>query len=155
MSIAVVEPKLLELLKLASMARPDEIEQYEALVGKKYDFEEVAVDFYNRPGVKLVILDGDTPIVAGGYDLIMPGVWQSWMIGTMDTWKTHWRTITKCTRRFMDGMLETERRLQTLVLASRVQTAEWYVRGLKMEYEGTLKGFGMNGEDADMYARIR
>jgi len=154
--IRVLEPTLRDLLIICHQARPDEISQYEALFGKEWDFEEVAADRFSRGGIKFVMLDEDKPIVAGGYDLILSGVWQSWMIGTMDNWETHWRSITKNTRKVMTELLDGgARRLQTCVLSSRKQTCEWYVRGLKMQYEGSLRQFGANGETMDMYARVK
>lgn len=152
----LAKPMLLDLLNLCAKARPDEIEQYEALLGKPWSMEEVAVDFFNRPGVKYVLLDDNKPIVAGGYDLIIPGVWHSWMIGTPDNWEQYWRSITKYSRMVMDDLFDGgARRLQTCVLASRVKTCEWYVRGLKMQLEGTMRGFGMKGEDMAMFSRIK
>ena len=156
MSITIAKPTVLDLLLLCNQARPDEIMQYEALVGKEWVTEEVAVDFFVRDGTKFVLLEGDKPICAGGYDLIIPGVWHSWMVGTMENWDTHWRSITKYSRRVMDGLFEEgARRLQTCVLAERKKACEWYVRGLKMQFEGSMRNFGSNGETMDMYARIR
>jgi hypothetical protein len=154
--IGLYTPTLGDLMLLCSKARPDEIEQYEALVGEEWDTEKVAVDHWQRPGVKFVLVADGKPIVAGGFDPVIPGVLQSWMVGTMDTWESHWRSITKYSRRIMDELLESgARRLQTCVLTSRYETCEWYKRGLKMEFEGTFRRYGAHGESMDLYARIR
>lgn len=153
----LVQPTMMDLLRLAVAARPDEIAQYEALVGEKWNVDEVANGHYNRSGVKFVLVDdGDNPIVAGGYDLVGPQVWQSWMIGTSASWDKHWISITKATRFLMDSLLEKDaRRLQTSALADRELACKWYVKGLKMTPEGIMRGYGVNGEDVATFARLR
>lgn len=154
--IYLAKPTMLDLLKLCSDARPDEIEQYQELTGNEWLMDEVANEHYNRQGTKFVLLDGDYPIVAGGWDLLIDGVWQSWMVGTMSNWGTHWRSITKYTRRTMDAMFEDgARRLQTCATAKRTEACEWYRRGLLMQREGVFRGWGVNGEDMVMYARVK
>jgi hypothetical protein len=55
----------------------------------------------------------------------------------------------------MDFMLrETAHRLQCVSLASRIHAHRWY-RPLGLRLEGTLAGYGVNGEDALMYSRLR
>ena len=153
----LVQPTMLHLLHLCSQARPDEIAQYEALVGRRWDIDAVAVDHYNRIGVKFALLAPDgMPIAAGGWDPIIPGVWQSWMVGTMDNWDRHWRSLTKATRHVMDVLMDDgARRLQTNALASRTAACRWYEKGLKMRPEGVMHNFGVNGEAVAMYARTR
>lgn len=153
----LVQPTMLQLLTLTAQARPDEIEQYEALVAREWNVDDVANDHYNRIGVKFCLTTDDgTPVAAGGWDPIIDGVWQSWMVGTMDQWGRHWRSITKASRRVMDRLEESgARRLQTNALASRAAACQWYVKGLKMQPEGVMRGFGMNGEDVAMFARVK
>jgi len=153
--IQLAHPTMMDLLILCHGARPDEIEQYQALTGNAWTTDGVANENYNRPGVKFVLLDDDRPIVAGGWDMVIEGVWQSWMVGTMENWETHWRSITKYTRTTMDLMFQNgARRLQTFATAERARACEWYVRGLKMEPEGVMRGFGANGEDMAVFAKL-
>lgn len=153
----LTRPRLVDLMMLAERARPDEIAQYEALVGRQWDRDEVAVGHYNRDGVKFLLTTPDgSPVCAGGWDLIGPDVWQSWMVGTMDDWRAHWRAITKGSRIVMKGLFDAgARRLQTNALASRVEACEWYTRALLMQREGTMRGYGVNGEDVAMFARLK
>jgi hypothetical protein len=153
----LVTPTMLDLLRLAAAARPDEIAQYEALVGEKWNVDQVANGHFNRSGVKFTLVDdSDNPIVAGGYDMVGPQVWQSWMIGTSASWDAHWRSITKATRFLMDDLLANgARRLQTSALADRAMACKWYVKGLKMTPEGIMRGYGVNGEDVATFARLR
>lgn len=145
-------------LYLCDRMRQDEIEQYVVLTAANgYDPEVAARGFMNTPGHKFTMLGPDgLPLCAGGWQEVYPGVWQSWMVGSMDAWDSHWRSITKACRWFMDGLFEMgARRLQTNALASRTRAIEWYERGLGMSREGTWKKFGVNGEDVACFARIR
>jgi hypothetical protein len=156
--VNVVVPSIIHLVRLCADARPDEIRQYMALTGDAWDAERVAVDHYNRHGIKFALLDNDCmPIAAGGWDPIAPGVWQSWMVGTMENWTRYWRSLTKASRMVMDDLFEHQgaRRLQTNACADREAACHWYEKGLLMTREGVMRGFGMNGEDVAMYSRIK
>jgi hypothetical protein len=151
----VAKPTLHDLRFLCERARPDEIEQWVALTGTPWEPEIVAADLAARVGPQFVLLDKrGTPVVAGGFEYLIPGVWQAWMVGTVDGWRQHWRAITLNTNRIMRMVLRHERRIELLALASRTQTCTWYERGLRMQREGTSRGFGVNGEDAVRYARV-
>lgn len=154
----LTQPTLADLMMLSGEARPDEIEQYEAIVGRAWDRDTVAVGHYNRDGVKFLLADAATgqPVCAGGWDPAGPDVWQSWMVGTMTNWDQHWRSITKASRLVMQRLFDAgARRLQTNALASRVAACRWYERGLLMQREGVMRGYGVNGEDVAMFARLR
>lgn len=150
------EPTLMDILMLCSNARPDEIEQYEALIGP-WDMDDAANGFYNRAGIKFSLVNDDNiSICAGGWDEIIPGVWQSWMVGTEQYWERYWRSITKYSLRTMQGLFDMgARRLQTNALASRTKACEWYMRGLKMHPEGVCKSFGLGGEDMATFVRLK
>lgn len=152
----LAEPTMCELLVLCAHAREDEIEQYEALIGT-WDFERAAIGFYSRLGIKFSLInDNDEAVCAGGWEEIIPGVWQSWMVGTDEYWKKYWRSITKYSRKVMDGLFDAgARRLQTGALASRAAACDWYIRGLKMHPEGICRSFGLNGEDMATFVRIK
>ena len=152
----LVEPTLMDLLALCYDARQDEIDQYESLIGE-WDYESAALAFFQRPGVKFGLMNDEGIVVcAGGWEELIRGVWQSWMVGTDDFWKKYWRSITKQSRFVMDQLLANKdvRRLQTGALKTRESACEWYVRGLKMKYESTCKNFGFNGEDMVIYVRF-
>lgn len=143
---------------LCERMRPDEIEQYIALTQHDtFNPDLVALTFMNMPGLKFTLIDDDClPVCAGGYHEVLPGIWQSWMVGTMDGWEKHWRSITKGSRWLMDGLFQMgARRLQTTALASRAHALQWYERSLGMQREGVMRGYGRNGEDVVMYGRVR
>lgn len=154
--ISIGRPNLVDILIVARDAREDEKQQYKILTGRDWDSDYVATEGFNKAGVKFVFLDDNKPFCVGGWEPVVDGVWQSWMIGNMDYWESHWRTITKLCRQTMQIMFDDgARRLQTYVLESRTKTCDWYVRGLKMQPEGVFRNFGMNGEDMALYSRIR
>lgn len=156
MSCTLHEGALLtEMLLVCSALPADEREQYAAFTGSEYDFEAAAARWFNVPGPKWVIQADGRPIVVAGFIEIRPGVWQDWMFSTPAAWDEHWRSVSKFSRRVMDRMLqEHAHRLQCVSLASRHAAHRWY-RVLGLEYEGTLRGYGVNGEDAMMFARLR
>lgn len=156
MTLAVYSnPQLLDFMRVCHSLPDDEKEQYEAFSGEAYDPDRAAAAFYLREGPRWVIAAGDEPVVVAGFDQIRPGVWQDWLFSTPAAWTTHWRGVTKICRRAMDAMLqEAAHRLQCVSLASRIHAHRWY-RPLGLKMEGTLHGYGVNGEDAYMFARLR
>lgn len=145
---------LADLFQLCAAMRPDERAQWEALVGP-FDVEEAVCRLFQLPGVKNSLFAGDRLLIAGGYYEVSPGVWRSWMVGTPDAWRDHWRSITEATRFVMDCLLEepTIRRLETHAMASRTLTGRWYEKGLGMEKEGILRRYALNGDDVAVYSR--
>jgi hypothetical protein len=138
--------------------RADEIEQYVALTGAREWNPEVAARGYMLvPGPKFTVVDSNgLPAAAGGFEQVIPGIWQSWMCGTQAGWDEKWRSITKACVWLMNGLLKGQaRRLETLVLASRKQTCDWYERALGMHCEGEKRNFCADGSSALMYAKVR
>lgn len=143
---------------LARRMRADEIAQYLALTGlQEYDPAVAARAFLAIRGPTYTVVgDDDLPVCCGGFEEVMPGVWQPWMVGTMDGWAKHWRFITKTSRRLMDDLFtHGARRIQTFALASRKDACAWYARGLKQEFEGLHRAWFADGQDAVCYARVR
>ena len=148
---------LLDALVVCSELPADERTQYEAFTGRPYDMEAAACSSFAAPGVKWTLLtDIGRPIVVGGFVPLRAGVWQDWMHSTPLAWSPAcWRPVTRLCRRIMDDLLQTEaHRLQCVSLADRTQAHAWY-RPLGLEYEGVLRGYGVNGQDAKMFARTR
>lgn len=141
---------------LCKHMRADEVEQYEALTGKAYDAERAAVEMFQSGQIRYALHDGKgVPIVAGGYDPIIPGVWQSWMVGTQPGWEKHWRVIHRGTAWMIQQMMDNgARRLQTSALAKRTAACAWYEK-LGMRLEGTMPEFGVGGEDVVQFSITR
>ena len=156
---AVVEFRNLHAQYLCDRMRPDEIAQYLALSGaREFDADEAARRFMTYGGVKFSLIGADGyPACCGGYYELVPGVWESWMLGSCDGWAKNWRSMTKGARWMMQTMFEHfgARRLQTHSLVERELASKWYEKALGMTREGVLLGFGANGEHVAVFARVR
>lgn len=156
--VRLTVPIVEDFAYLARRIREDEKAQWLALTGARtYEPDDCARNCVMLQGQKFVLVDGsDLPIVAGGFEEVRPDVFQTWMIGTDAGWAQHWRAITMHSRRLMQRLLDQgARRLQTYALASRTKAHQWYERGLRQQYEGTLRQFYADGQDAVLYARVR
>lgn len=150
---------LVHLIYLCQQMRADEIEQYLALTGAdRFDPDVCAVGMFQLNGPRFTVVDeNNMPIVSGGYSEVLPGVWNSWMVGTSAGWQKHWISITKATKWLVYFMFNNmgARRLETQGLTSRNDACWWYEKSLGMVYEGTRVGLGVNGEDVSFYGRVR
>jgi hypothetical protein len=154
----VIPCKNWHITYLCEQMRPDEREQYVALsFAAAYDPEIAAANLINLQGPRFAVLGADgMPVCAGGFHEIQPGIWQSWMVGTMDGWSTHWRSMTKAARWLMQALFDNgARRLQTNALSSRTAACLWYTRSLNLKFEGVLRQYGRNGEDVSCFGRVR
>jgi hypothetical protein len=149
------DPPLIDFLKVCSQLPADERQQYEVFSGDTFNAERLAALYSLRAGPSWVLTVEGEPICIAGFDMIRAGVWQDWMFSTPIAWSKHWRLVTKTSRKVMGAMLQSSaHRLQCVSLASRVHAHRWY-RTLGLELEGTLRGYGVNGEDALMFSRLR
>lgn len=152
---ALVQPTIIDLIKVCRQLPDDERVQYQAFQGVAFVPDEAAVRFACMEGPRWALVDADgEPIIVGGFTWIREGVWQDWLLTTPAAWERHWRTVTKVCRRVMDQMLATEaHRLQCIALAGREGARRWY-GALGYRHEGVLRQFGHNREDAVIYSRI-
>ena len=156
---SIIKCKSVHIQYLCERARDDERIQYAALSGHEfYDPERAWYEFVGltQQGPHFTALDAENmPAAAGGYHMVFPGVWQSWMVGTQEGWDNHWRSITKGCRWLAEQLFDQgARRLQTSALASRTDAIRWYVKSLKMEPCGVWEAFGIHGEDVAMFQRL-
>jgi hypothetical protein len=150
------KPHLGDFVAVCTQLPQDEREQFEAFTGETFDPARVAAAFSLRGGPAWVVTADDEPIIVAGFDMIRPGVWQDWLFSTPKAWDAqHWRSVTKICKKAMDALLRDDaHRLQCVSLASRIHAHRWY-RPLGLTLEGTLRGYGVNGEDALMFSRLR
>jgi hypothetical protein len=151
-------PRLSDIWQMCANLRQDEIDKYMAMNSEPHwDFEQAARRFDRMIGHKICLFDTDgAPIIVAGWEPIVPGVFDGWMLGTEEGWDKHWRAITRVTRWGMDYLMASgAHRLQIMSLASRDKACEWYERGLKMRQEGTLALYGRHGEDVATFVRLR
>lgn len=159
-AVRVMAPLVEDVAYLSRRMRADEIQQWLALTGfTEYDPNEAARSILATMGeVAFCLIDrNDKPIVAGGYTRVRPGVWQSWMVGTDESWATHWRSITKTARKTMDALLADPscHRVQTLALESRTEAHRWYVEGLGMVDEGLKRCVFADGQDGREFSKVK
>ncbi len=149
------DPTLLDFLDVCQRLPADEREQIEAFHGP-YDPQSLAATFYLRSGPRWMLHDGQQTLAVAGFDMLRPGVWQDWMFSTPEAWlPANWRSTTKYVRRAMGAMLKADaHRLQCVSLASRIQAHAWY-RTIGLVYESTIEGYGINGENALMFRRLK
>lgn len=156
--VRLATPIVGDFVYLAQNMRDDEIAQWLALTGAAdYNPDLCARGFLALTGPAFVLVGPDNlPVVAGGFEPIRPGVYQTWMAGTTAGWAKHWKAITRHSRRLVDGMLRdgVAQRVQTYALASRTAAHTWYERGLGQTFEGVHRSFFADGQDAVCYARI-
>lgn len=149
-------PIVQDFAYIASRMRPDEIAQYLALTGlHEYVPDVAARALMASPGHSYVMVDrAGLPVLVGGFVPVRRGVFEGWLAGTDEGWATNWRAMTKVCRGLMDDLFANgAHRVETFALASRVQAHEWYERSLKMQREGTLRGYFADGQDAVVFAR--
>lgn len=149
-------PTLSDLTWICHNLPHDEERQFLALSGgDEFNGDEAAIGCFNLRGPKWVMLmkDSGMPLGAGGYFPIRPGVWQSWMLVPQDSWESHGKEITEIVDKIVREMTKQGHRLQTLVLSDRTQARLWYGR-IGLEQEATLRAYGANGEDFEMYSIV-
>lgn len=152
----VIPMRPFDVLYLCERMREDEREQLAAF----FDMppEDWPGFFLAKRGPRFTVVDAQgMPLVAGGWESVSQGVMQSWMLGSEEAWRTHWRSITRAVRWSMDALLACEGiwRLQTNALASRTAACEWYVRGMRMRQEGIWHKFGRQQQDVACFARVK
>lgn len=154
--ITLAAPIVEEWGWLARRMRPDEIAQHMAANGDAaYDANTAALRFINTPGPVWVFLAEDgLPVAAGGFCPLRPGVYEAWLVGTLERWDTHWRPMTRLFRRMCHEFLGRAdvHRLQITALASRTAAHTWYERGLGFHRDGLLPAFCADGQDAIIYS---
>lgn len=155
--ITLREPTLLDILGVCLALPADEREVYLAMTGEEFDPDKVAVDLWATPGPNWCMADEHgRPVVVCGYARARPGVFRSWYLATAEAWEKHGVEVTQHTQDIIRSMLAQggAHRLETLTLASKSRARRWYDR-LGLQFESTLKGFGVGGEAAVLYVALR
>jgi RimJ/RimL family protein N-acetyltransferase len=137
----------------------EERRQVEALTGMPYDPDRLAYTLARavmEPSWAVRDERERTLILAGGWE-ISPGVWDVYCLTRPATWTEFGEEATDILNGLIQSMFHDygARRLEVRCLAGRAKARRWYERHLGLEYEGTLRGVGVNGEDVAMYAKLR
>lgn len=151
---SLADPCLPDYMYVCDNLPEDEVRQFEAMSGQKYDADEAAISCHMASGPKWVMLSEEgKPLAIGGYSPVRPGVWQSWMLVPESSWESHGTEVTEHVNTVRKQMQEQAHRLQTYVLSDRAKARAWYGR-IGLEHEGTLRAFGANGEDFELYSTM-
>lgn len=154
--VLYARPNLIDIFQVCHEMMPDEREQYEAFNGAPYDALNFSARLSLLTGPAWALFEDKKPIAIAGFEELRRGVWQDWMVSTPAAWEPrNWRGTTRHVKKTMDAMLKSgAHRLQCVSLRSRIQAHRWYqVLGLRQE--GVLEAYGVEGQDALMFARLR
>ncbi len=157
MKTIITDVTLIDLLLVCKTLPKDEIEQIEAFTGQPFDPENIAVQTYTSGGLKWTCRIEDTgePLVVGGYFQVGASIWRSFFLAGERAWKEYGGQVTHHAKEAIERIARGQEhiRLETICLASRKLAQRWYKR-IGLEYEGPLRSYGVNGEDAVMYVKV-
>lgn len=146
---------LLYAMDVCSHLIPEDRRQYAAFTGNRYDIDEMIVHVCQLPGPKWAARGLAAPfaLAIGGYMPVRKGVYHSWMLTRPEAW-FRGSPITSLTAEVVTGMLKNgAHRLETVCLADRLDARAWYPK-IGLQYETTLKNYGVGGEDAVSYIAL-
>jgi hypothetical protein len=134
----------------------DERELWLQMTGVEYDAENVAVSMFRMAGYHWIIHNGDQPLAAAGFIQQRPGVFRTWMIATPLAWDPYGRDVTHVVRERIQQILAQgiAHRVETVTLADKKRARDWYPK-IGLQFETTLRKYGINGEDAVLYVALR
>jgi hypothetical protein len=109
---------------------------------------------YPRLGPSYTLLDGDIPIISGGFAMMWSGVCDSWMLVSkhMERYPLSvYRTVSAT----MEAVIEKYKlyRIQTIIKEDDNKAINWIER-LGFTREGVLRQFGPDKKNYLMYGRI-
>lgn len=158
MSLILRDPNLVDLALSAMNLIDDDRRQYEAFTGKPYNADEVALQCWSYPGMKWAICDeSGLPLATAGVHRLREHVYETWFLSGNEIWQTYAEDLTRIVHKVRGDMLHfggCARRIQTICLESRGATRRWYEK-VGMHFECVLPYYGVNGENAVMYAAYR
>ncbi len=153
----VTEMTLVDALVVARSIPEDEARQIAAFAGD-IDTQNLALMIANYPGPKWTcrIKETGEPLVVAGFFQIGPATWRSFMLANQRAWDEFGFEVTMhCRKAVREVQKDQEHvRVETVCLASRRAAQEWYPK-IGLEYESTMRGYGINGESAVMYVATK
>ena len=102
----------------------------------------------------MTVMDGEQPVAIFGSFTFVPGVYHLWGLISEDVRQkpVAFHRVSKELLGYYEKRTNA-RRIQMDVKASYIEGQKW-AKALGFEYEGTMKRFGVNGEDFHLYGRI-
>lgn len=158
MKTTITDMTLVDAIVVGRALPRDEIEQIEAFSDETFSVESLAVQLFSAPGPKWTLRVEETgePMVVAGLIPVGPNVWRTWFLANQRAWDEYGREVTVQTAKTLKKLLENvdQVRVETLCLATRKRAQEWY-KAIGLTYESTLHGYGVNGEAAVMYVKMK
>ncbi len=142
------------LLTVCRALPQEEFDLWRIMTGVEHTPESLAIGLSSSTG--WIIHNGDQPLAAAGYTRQRPGVWRTWMAATDLAWEPYGRETTRIVRDNIAKVLSEgiAHRVETVTLADRKRARDWYPK-IGLQHESTLRGYGINGEDAVIYVALR
>lgn len=157
-TLRLARPLLQDYAWLAARMRACEIEHFLALSGlHEFSADAAARAFAMTSGPAFALVgEENLPIMAGGFVPERAGVFEAWLLGTDEAWDRYGHRITRvCNRQITALLAHGAHRIHVLCLPNNTRAHAWYQRGLRMQFEGTLKGYAASGADMLIFARTR
>lgn len=155
------DPLLIDFISIAQRLPQDEIDQIEAMTGRQFEIDGVALGAYMVQGPKWVAKIGTRPLSIGGFNQERPGVWRDFMMNTPESFAPeNFVPVTRHCRRIMNMMLKSgnAHRLECIVperrLLDRPEIERWY-HTMGYRREAVMQAYLANKYPAVMFSRIR
>lgn len=101
--------------------------------------------------VSFTAIDGDKIIACGGLVEMWENRGLAWMV-LSDIAKNYMLQLTRAIMRYL--RVAKYRRIETAVRSNFLEGHRW-ADLLGFKYEGTMRGYGISGDDYDLYARVK
>lgn len=147
---------LLDALVVIAAADPADLGQAHVF-GFAGTAEDMAVYLraINGPSWTICHAASGAQVAIGGFERIRSGVYRSWFIAKQTAFELYGREITAICARSIRTLLEDgAHRVETVSLLNRDYAHRWY-EAIGLTRESESPGYGINGETAVTYVRLR
>ena len=119
-----------------------------------YMEDVIKIKGFWKHGPSYTVFHGDRIVFCAGVAILRKGLGEVWNISDIYAAKIP-LSVTRCHEWFIDNIAKKYnlRRMQSWVCIDDQQSAR-YNRMIGFEWEGTLKGIGLNGEDMKIFGRV-
>lgn len=155
------DPMLIDFISVAQRLPQDEIDQIEAMTGRQFEIDGVAIGAYTVQGPKWAAKIGNRALSVGGFNQERPGVWRDFMMNTPESFAPeNYVQLTRHCRRIMNMMFKSgsAHRLECIVPLSRItarpELVRWY-KAVGYTQEAVMQAYLANKYPAVMFSRIR
>ncbi len=156
MKTHITDVSLVDLLVVAKSLADEEIAQLEAFTGEAFSTEKLAMQIFGTEGIKWTcrVIETGEPIVVAGLFQVGKSTWRTFMVPGDRTWAEFGEEVTKHTVDVLADVADSGPfiRIETICLQGRDKVTDWYEK-IGLEYESTLRSYGVEGENAVMYVK--